>query len=49
MIIFSPFVLKFNKLSIENFTIISNFGSSQRMSSMTIHVRKVGKVDRVIG
>ena len=46
MIIFSPFVLEFNEFSIENFTIISNFGSLQRMSRMTIHVSKAGKVDQ---
>ena len=47
MIIFSPFVLEFNEFFIQNFTIISNFGSLQRMSRMTIHVSKAGKVDPV--
>ena len=47
MIIFSPFVLEFNEFSIQNFTIISNFGPLQRMSRMTIHVSKAGKVDSV--
>ena len=32
-------------LSIENFKIISNFGPLQRMSRMTEHVGKAGKVD----
>ena len=31
--------------SIENFNIISNFGPLQRMSRMTKHVSKAGKVD----
>ena len=31
--------------SIENFKIISNFGPLQRMSRMTKHVSKAGKVD----
>ena len=40
MIIFSPFFV-----SIENFKIISNFGPLQRLSRMTRHVSKAGKVD----
>ena len=45
MIIFSLFFSEFNVFSIENFKIISNFGPLQRMSRMTKHVSKAGKVD----
>ena len=45
MIIFSLFFREFNVLSIENFKIISNLGPLQRMSRMTTHVSKAGKVD----
>ena len=31
--------------SVENFNVISNFGPLQRMSGMTEHVSKAGKVD----
>ena len=31
--------------SVENFKVISNFGPLQRMSGMTEHVSKAGKVD----
>ena len=44
MIIF-PFFREFNVFSIENFKIISNFEPLQRMSRMTKHVSKAGKVD----
>ena len=40
-----PFFREFNVLSIENFKIISNFRLLQRMSRMTKHVIKAGKVD----
>ena len=39
-----PFFVN-NVFSIENFKIISNFGLLQRMSRMTKHVSKAGKVD----
>ena len=45
MIIFSFFFRELNLFSIENFKIISNFGTLQRMSRMTKHVSKAGKVD----
>ena len=40
-----PFFREFNVFSIENFKIISNLGPLQRMSRMTKHVSKAGKVD----
>ena len=40
-----PVFREFNVFSIENFKVISNFGLLQRMSRMTKHVSKVGKVD----
>ena len=40
-----PFFREFNVFSIENFKIISNLGLLQRMSRMTKHVSKAGKVD----
>ena len=39
------FFRELNLFSIENFQIISNFRTLQRMSSMTRHVSKAGKVD----
>ena len=44
MIIFSIFGEN-NVFSMENLKIISNFGLLQRMSRMTKHVSKTGKVD----
>ena len=38
-------MLEFNEFSIENFEVISNVGPLQRLSSMTKHVSKAGKVD----
>ena len=40
-----PFFCEFNVFSIENLKIILNFGPLQRMSRMTKHVSKAGKVD----
>ena len=40
-----PFFREFNVLSIENLKIILNFGPLQRMSRMTKHVSKAGKVN----
>ena len=40
-----PFFREFNVLSIENLKIIVNFGPLQRMSRMTKHVSKAGKVN----
>ena len=40
-----PFFREFNVFSMENFKIISNLGPLQRMSRMTKHVSKAGKVD----
>ena len=40
-----PFFREFKMFSIENFKIISNFGPLQRISRMTKHVNKAGKVD----
>ena len=39
------FIREFNMFSMENFKIISNLGPLQRMSRMTKHVSKAGKVD----
>ena len=44
MTIFSLFCEN-NVFSMENFKITSNFGLLQRMSRMTKHVSKAGKVD----
>ena len=38
-------MLEFNEFSIENFEVISNVGPLQRLSRMTKHVSKAGKVD----
>ena len=38
-------MLEFNEFSVENFEIISNLGPLQRLSRMTKHVSKAGKVD----
>ena len=40
-----PFFREFNMFSSENFKIISNLRLLQRMSRMTKHVSKAGKVD----
>ena len=40
-----PFFHEINVFSIENFEIISNFEPLQRMSRMTKHISKAGKVD----
>ena len=40
-----PFFREFNVLSIENLKIILNVGPLQRMSRMTKHVSKAGKVN----
>ena len=45
MILFSLFFREFNVFSIKNFKIISNLGPLQRMSRITKHVSKAGKVD----
>ena len=45
MIIFSLFFCEFNVFLIENFKVFSNLAPLQRMSLMTKHVSKAGKVD----
>ena len=45
MMIIFPFFSEFHVFSIENFKIISNFGPLQRMSPITKHVSKAGKVE----
>ena len=42
---FSPFFHEFNVFSIENFKVISNFESFQRMSRMRKYISKAGKID----